>query len=284
MSGLPLVVRSGRSGPSGCGVVSVDGFLAVVGFFHDGDPQGLGQCGGIGSVPQGNMRGRDDFGCNDLAGRHSGLLVVETPPRGGESDHDILSFLRGNVFQMLELPPHLRSDLPGGGVGFWWRRQPSPERLQFALDSIICHDGGFLCRPCVVAPCCQWTVFVSILAELHRRVIEHLPSAAALRQRSAQPARMMTMTPLGTDRASSGPGHLQSTFLTPRGGRDRWSHRFPHGSGLGGTASDKNPLRQQERQTEPRRAAVPGFGPAESALLSDFVVLDWDPSSPLIRL
>ena len=83
------------------------------------------------------------LGCDDLAGRHSGLLVVETPPRSCESDHDILSFLRGNVFQMLELPPHLRSDLPGGGVGFWWRRQPSPERLQFALDSIVCHDGGF---------------------------------------------------------------------------------------------------------------------------------------------
>ena len=55
---------------------------------------------------------------------------------------NIQSFLRWNVLEMLELPPHLRSDLLVGDVGFWWRRQPFPERLQFAIKFIVGHGGG----------------------------------------------------------------------------------------------------------------------------------------------
>ena len=78
-----------------------------------------------------------------------------------------------------------------------------------------------------------------------------------------------------------GEGHQPRSRVEQAGGRPNHAATGARRPALG---SDKNPLRQQERQTEPRRAAVPGFGPAESALLSDFVVLDWDPSSPLIRL
>ena len=71
------------------------------------------------------MHRRDDFGGDDVAGRNCGLLVVVVPTRGCERDHNIQSFLRWNVLEMLELPPHLRSDLLVGVASLDVGRYPS---------------------------------------------------------------------------------------------------------------------------------------------------------------